>query len=222
MKGRWLLAGLVSFDLATKFLALGLLKQAQPVEGDSTIQLVLRTNELGLGSWTQNSSGGSTVADRATAGIAMGVLGVVLLWMRRLDWSRARKIFVCAACYFFVFTIVGSWLSGVANLPLPLGVGLMRGGGATFFVCLWWMTSPGQWRLAITLLAAAGIGNFASIILPPHAVVDFIFSEPFERFLGWGVFNIADLYYLAGLVGLAIALGRAITSRVFARGTAGA
>jgi hypothetical protein len=217
MKGRWTLAVLLGFDLLTKLLAFMLLPPSRSVDTDALVQLVLRTNSLGLGTWGQALSGDSSLADRAAAGLGMAAVGVLLVWARRAAWSRIKTILVVVGCYLAVSILAGLWLRLVESMPMPLGVGLMRSGAATLFGSIWWLTQPGWWRVATAFLAASAIGNLASVVLPPHEIVDFVYSRLVARSLGWGVFNVADVYYLVGMVVLVIAFMRALALRTRVR-----
>jgi lipoprotein signal peptidase len=217
MKGRWILAALLGFDFFTKLLALTLLPASQAVDPNALFQVVLRTNSLGIGTWGQALSAYSGLADRAAGGLGMAAVGVLLVVMRRSGVSRLRKVLAVLGCYFTVSIVAGVWLRSIETIPMPLGVGLMRLGGATLFVSIWWLTPPGWWRHATALLAASAIGNFASVVVPPHEIVDFLYSRLVARSLGWGVFNAADVYYLAGGLVLAMATIRALAQRTRAR-----
>jgi hypothetical protein len=213
--GRWTLAVLLGFDLITKLLALTLLPTSQSVDPDALVQVVLRTNSLGIGTWGQTLSADSGLADRAAAGLGMAAVGIVLVSTR--GSSRLRRVLTVLGFYFTVSIFAGLWLRRIETIPMPVGVGLMRLGGATLLASIWWLTPPGWWRLASALLAASAIGNFASVLLPPHEIVDFLYSRLVARCLGWGVFNAADLYYLAGGLVLAMAIMRALVRRIRAR-----
>jgi lipoprotein signal peptidase len=220
MKGRWTLAALLGFDLITKLLALTLLPTSQSVEPDALVQVVLRTNSLGIGTWGQALSAASGLADRAAAGLGMAAVGIVLISTR--GSSRIRRILAVLGSYFAVSILAGLWLRSIETFPMPVGVGLMRLGGATLFTSIWWLTPPGWWRLAFALLAASAIGNFAGVLLPPHEIVDFLYSRLVATCLGWGVFNAADVYYLVGCLVLAMAIIRALVRRIRARLASGA
>jgi lipoprotein signal peptidase len=222
MKGRWTLAALLGFDLLTKLLALVLLPASQSVQPDALVQVVLRTNSLGIGTWGQALSAYSGLADRAAAGLGMAAVGVLVVSTRRSESSRLWKVVAVLGCYFTVSIVARLWLRGIETIPMPVGVGLMRLGAATLFSSIWWLTPPGWWRLATALLAASAMGNFASVLLPPHEIVDFLYSRLVARSLGWGVFNAADVYYLAGGLVLAMAFIRALVQRVRARLASGA
>jgi lipoprotein signal peptidase len=96
-------------------------------------------------------------------------------------------------------------------------VALARVGGAAFFAGLWWLAPSGLWRTTTTLFAAAALGNLLGLALPPHGVVDFMYSKLINAILGQGVFNLADLYYDAALVCLVLLVGRAVLVRVRSR-----
>jgi hypothetical protein len=217
-----MLAALFGLDLTTKLLALMLLPTSRAVDADAIVQLVLRTNSLGIGTWGQALSGDSGLADRAAAGLGMAAVGVLLVSTRKSNWSRLRSVLAVVGCFVTISILAGLWLRSIETVPMPVGVGLMRLGGAVLLASIWWLTPPGWWRLATALLAASATGNLASVVLPPHEVVDFLYSRLVAKSLGWGVFNVADVYYLVGTVVLVMALIRSLAQRIRARQASGA
>jgi hypothetical protein len=213
MKGRWILAALIAVDLTTKELARLLLPPHRGIDSAAVVQLVLRNNSSGLGTWGQAATHGSTTSDGAAGGIGLAVVGVSLLVLRQSRWSRPKKSLVVVGAYLLAVILSAAALRTVAAAPVSLWIALARAGGATLFTSLWCLAPPGWWRIATTLLAAAALGNLVSLIFPPYAITDFLFSRPVSSLLGWGVFNIADLYYFVGIVGLVVALLIALASR---------
>jgi lipoprotein signal peptidase len=72
-----------------------------------------------------------------------------------------------------------------------------------------WLLRQKPWRVPFLLFTAAGLGNVLSQVLPPHAIVDFIFAAPLAEYLGHGVMNVADLYFDAGLLTLLVLVAKA-------------
>jgi lipoprotein signal peptidase len=72
-----------------------------------------------------------------------------------------------------------------------------------------WLTRKTVWRIPALLVTAAGLGNGLPEALPPHTIVDFIYSAPLAHYLGHCVMNVADLYWDAGLLGFIVLAVRA-------------
>jgi hypothetical protein len=69
---------------------------------------------------------------------------------------------------------------------------------------------PGAWKTATLLFSSAAIGNLLSIVLPPHAIVDFFYSMVFRVLFRQGIANLADLYFDAALVCSVVAAASAL------------
>jgi lipoprotein signal peptidase len=98
-------------------------------------------------------------------------------------------------------------------LPGPLVVALSRIGGAAGFTSLWWIVAPGRWKATLMLFSAAALGNLIGLIVPPHEIIDFIYSRPLSLVFRQGVVNLADLYYDAGLLCLGATVLRWLASQ---------
>jgi hypothetical protein len=214
MKRYGALAALLGADLATKALAFRLLPVESVVDERATVQLVLRTNATGVGSWAQAAYPDMTAVDRVAASFGVMAICAVLVAARRARRSKTATVLLCIFSYFATVLVCDLVLRAAGPLPSPLSTGLSRIGGVVLVLYLRSLTRSGVWRVATTLLAAAALGNFAGVLLPPHAVVDFVFSEPIFSLLGIGVFNLADVYYLVALPLLGFALLRAIVRRL--------
>jgi lipoprotein signal peptidase len=51
-----------------------------------------------------------------------------------------------------------------------------------------------------------------SLLYPPFRIVDFMFSRVLHSTIGFGIFNFADVCYLAGYVAAAVALAAQIVT----------
>src|SRR5262245_28303060 len=139
----------------------------------------------------------------ALAGISAAALGLYLLFARRLaqrGWSLRRRILVGAVAY------LGGRVAGAVALVVVGGVSPFAGvvftrmGGAVLFAALWWIARRGPWRVSTTLFAAGALGNLLSVLLPPHALVDFMCSVIIKAVFRQEFFNFADLYYDAAII----------------------
>ena len=61
-------------------------------------------------------------------------------------------------------------------------------------------------RIPLVIIFAGGVGNFLSHFYYPYRIIDFISVEGSYRLLRIGVFNIADLVFYIGLLGLIISV----------------
>ena len=86
-------------------------------------------------------------------------------------------------------------LSRTADISRFTGSLTARASGCVLFLTVLWIVRRSPWRAPAVLFAAAALGNGISQALPPHAIVDFIYSAPLTRFAGHGVMNVADLYF---------------------------
>lgn len=210
----WLLVCLVLFDLVTKVIAAAFLQESVPLGDAAYLQLVLVYNDLGLGSWAQALGTSSELELTAASGVGFLAIGGSLILFQRIDWSRGRKILAGLVGYSTAFVLVRVSLAALDPLP-PIGlVSISRTGVCVFWVCLWWISRPGAWRLAATLMAASALGNLLCLIPPPHRIVDFMYSTFAVKVLRLGVFNFADVYFDTALLCIAFIAGRALLRRV--------
>jgi len=142
-----------------------------------------------------------------TSLIALFLIGYIL-FIRKQKMRTFYKILMGIGLYvglcviteltksLFVGIIISSWTASVVGKL----AGLMVCG--TFF-CL----CPNKWiRLSLVIIIAGGIGNLLSHFYPPFHIVDFIEIEGSYELLRIGVFNIADLAFNIGFLGLIISL----------------
>jgi lipoprotein signal peptidase len=84
-------------------------------------------------------------------------------------------------------------LSSFANITLH------RVAVTFLLVVCWYVSTSSPWRPAFLFLAAGAAGNLLSLLLPPFAIVDFLYSKFVTATIGYQVFNVADMYYALGL-----------------------
>jgi hypothetical protein len=175
----------------------------EPVRQDSAFQIVLRLNLTGLGSWFQDSGAEDHLLGLGLALTVFGTLATVVV-VRRRPWRFSRKLLACV-----LVSLVMSWFApSVANVLTSLAPALaepranlllLRGSQAAVWTTLWAITPASHWQYFFALVAGAAFGNFASLLVPPFHVVDFLYSSFVHELIGFGVFNLADLAYLVGL-----------------------
>jgi lipoprotein signal peptidase len=197
------LGALVAFDQLTKVLAAKLLSDETRVDPSTAFQLVLNLNHVGLGTWVTPALSEASASEFAVAGTGSAALGVYLLFGPRLSrrgWSLWRRILVGVAAYAGGRVAGAVALVSVGGVSPLAGVVLTRTGGAVLFTALWWTARRGLWRVSTTLFAAAALGNLVSLVLPPHAIVDFMYSAIIKVVFRQEIFNFADLYYDAAII----------------------
>ena len=190
---------LVAIDLASKALAYLCLPGDREISFDSRFQLVLVLNRSGEGTWFGRLLRPEQLARLPVAACAYISLAAAIFVVRRLRPVR-RPILTCAVA-FFIPLLLGCLLlpHGVVGLSRFTSVTFVHFAGTVFLATSWWVSTTRPWRLAFLFLAAAGVGNLLSLALPPFAVVDFLYSSVVRSIVGYGVFNVADVYYLLGL-----------------------
>ena len=195
----------LGIDLVSKFVAYRFLPTGQPVQRDALFQLVLRLNPTGLGSWPQRILAGQRPQMLLTSAAAFAGLTLALVAVRRMKLPLVAKIVSCvAAAAVPAFAVVPLALvsSPWSARSVLIVLGLSR---SALLIIIWVLLAPSFWKHAVGLLSATALGNLAGLLLPPYAIVNFMYSEPVHRFLGFGIFSVADLNYLMGLGLLLIA-----------------
>jgi hypothetical protein len=95
-------------------------------------------------------------------------------------------------------------------LPLTTIAAATRIAQSIFWLVIWALLRSSFWKIGTLLFSAASISNTLSLFYPPYGVVDYLWSSPLHRLIGFGVFNIADIFWLTAFPIFAIALVRAI------------
>src|SRR5256885_105909 len=209
-----LLTLLVVFDLATKAAALWLLPDGRRVDQDALLQFVLSRNASGIGTWGKAAMTYSSLPE--TAGGAFGYVGLSIALITTSDWGRRRRrnLLVCVAAFAMPSALGVLLAPGLSQLPHETIVVVLRGAGVLFALTVWRLVPSGLWKLALTLLAAAALGNFLSLLYPPFQIIDFMYSSVADLTFRYGVFNLADLYIPVGWTILAVAACRGLVRSV--------
>lgn len=201
---------LVALDACLKIAAFHLLARNEHIERSQYLQVALRVNSSGLGSLGKAAFPGGAGVILWQAAFAMAAVAATLILVRR---TRRGTLFVILACLAATFagSQVAHWLAApLGQLGAASAVVAMRAAQAVFWVTSWSLARSRWWRLGFLLMAAAAMGNLLSHFYPPFAVVDFLYSAPISRVAGFGVFNLADLVWLAAIPVLLFAAARTI------------
>jgi len=191
--------GLVVADAGSKLLAHLLLQPNQEATASALLDLVLRVNPVGLGSSAQTllafSQGYSELGFVSCLCFGFGALLLVLSYRQ---WLSARTVtlsligtlvFVLALAHAFPSIATG----GLGSIVV------LRLSQCFLWVVIWTLSTARYWKVGALLFAAAGTGNFLSFLYPPYGVIDFLWSPFFNRAIGLGVFNLADMFWIAGI-----------------------
>ncbi len=203
----------MGFDAATKLLALRFLPSDEGIGRDSLFKLIVVVNREGVGSWVRGALGARALQKALVPSFTYLGLALALLAVRRAGLSGRRAALIC------VTAALVSYGVGVALYPHLRfsGAGLMRLRGiasTTLMFVLWWQAKPGLWRTATTFFAAGNLGNTLSLLVPPFAPVDFMYSDLIHATIRLQVFNFADTYVVAGLACIVAMLLRAARGRL--------
>jgi lipoprotein signal peptidase len=217
MNSARLLVLLVVLDFASKMVALWFLPEGGTIEEGALFQLVLSRNESGIGTWGKAVLSYSSLPEALAGAFAYTGLSVALVTLQ--DWQRRkrRNVLVCVGAFVLSQTLGTFLISALGSPPAAVSVALIRGAGVLLVLTVWRLVPRGLWRHALTLLAAAALGNFLSLLYPPFRIIDFMYSHLTYLAFRYAVFNVADLYIPVGWACLAIAAARAVV-RSFRRG----
>ncbi|MDX2050783.1 MAG: signal peptidase II [Polyangiaceae bacterium] len=207
------LLGIVAVDQLLKRIALLILPEQEAVQGDAMLQFVLRLNSSGVGSWVSSAFPAETM-DAITgdvggiAGNALVALMLVLAHRRKahLFWGLLLGCALAVPLALALSSIQSTYALSPGTLKSLLVAELWS--SVALHVTLWILlkVKGSLWRFPVGFLAAAGASNSLDLLLPPHAVVDYIYSSLISGLFGFGVFNLADVAYLLA-IGMCLILG---------------
>jgi lipoprotein signal peptidase len=191
---------LIAVDLVSKAVAYVTLSSDETLVPESSLQFILALNRSGEGSWLRSSLEHQAAARIPVFALAYLSLAIAVLVVRRVyPVSRPLLVYGTAFCWPLVLAHF-IWPHGFTSVPRSLCVTSAHAAGAFLFFVCWFVSSSTKWRRAWRLLAAAGLGNVLSMLLPPFAVVDFVYSKYVHAVFGLAIFNFADVYFEVGLI----------------------
>jgi len=201
---------LVSIDAVLKVAASLVLASSQPVHEECVLCIVLCVNPLGLGSDVQ-----SVIASQGPQSLVAGLVFTVSLAAFLVVLAiagRVTKLWVAAAA---ISALIPSLSLPVlfptlTHLPLTTVAAAMRIAQSILWLGIWALLRSPFWKIGTLLFSGASVSNTLSLFYPPYGVVDYLWSSPLHRLIGFGVFNIADIFWLTAFPIFAIALVRVI------------
>jgi len=190
---------LVAFDLASKAIAYLCLPQDREVSLGPALQLILVLNRTGIGTAAIQFVRSERFTQLPIATLAYLSLGIAVLVVRRFrPVSRPWLTYILA---FLIPQVLGRLFlpHGVAALSSFASVTMHRAAVTFLLLVCWDVSTSSPWRPAFLFLSAGAAGNLLSLLLPPFAIVDFLYSKFVSATIGYQVFNVADAYYVLGL-----------------------
>lgn len=202
---------LIAIDTITKIIAFSFLPSGKPILPGAVVQLVLRVNSVGLGSSALKIMS-FTYAQQSLvlAPIFCFGLGILLLvlsyWGKLSVWTVA----ICIGALIAVLIAISYVLPVINIIGVDDLVVALRVSQGFLWIVIWMLTSSALWKLGLLLWASAAGGNLLSLIYPPYRIVDFLWSEPLNRAIGYGVFNFADVLWLIAFPIFVLAILRSL------------
>ena len=195
-----ILLGLLATDLISKLWAYGRLPPYQLVSDHASFQFVIRINrELGTGARFYISGQHEPEKILVQSTLYPALLGLYLIAVARARRLSPVSIALGIGGTAIIAALVGGWLTA-SSLPKSISIfTAMRLSQAFCALVVWWLVDAPWWRVGALCLAAAAAGNALSRFYPPYGIVDFIWSAPINRFTGLGIFNFADVLWIAAI-----------------------
>ena len=190
---------LVALDLVSKAIAYLCLPRDREVSLGPALQLILVLNRTGVGTAALQFVRSERFTQLPIATLAYLSLGAAVLVVRRFrPVSRPWLAYLLA---FLIPHILGRLFlpHGVVALSNFANVAMHRIAVTFLLLVCWYVSTSSPWRPAFLFLGAGAAGNLLSLLLPPFAIVDFLYSKFVSTTIGCQVFNFADAYYVLGL-----------------------
>jgi hypothetical protein len=193
---------LVAIDAALKAGAWGFLRDREPASTRvGPIRLAYAENDSGFGYYQTRllNRSGIAVDDSfvvRTLAVFLLLAGIVLVW-RRIRVRPWIKAVAAAAVYLAATTLVlSAECPKGLSLPPYLRGALRALGPLAVALALYAVAAKPYFKAASAIFLAGTIGNCASLLLPPFAVIDFLgIYRPAIR--GYVYANAADAYLAA-------------------------
>lgn len=206
---------LIFIDAATKISAYLLLPHGKSLLPTAPIQFALRINTLGLGSAAQKmisfGHGLDIFLFTSLFDFCLAAILVVLFYYRKLSFG----IGILYAFLLLLVVLIASYLlprfdiTNIYELALTLRISQ-----CLLWIVIWKVVSPSLWKWGLLFWASAAAGNLLSFFYPPYGVIDFLWSEPIHQIVGFGIFNLADVFWLVGFFFLVLAIMWSVISKL--------
>lgn len=208
----WVLVALVALDTLLKVLAFHALSADKPIH-DCFVCVILRVNAVNLGSAAQSLAASQGLRPMVAGSVFSAVLAFALL-VSAVKWPLTRRALAISVTSALLSCVVFlAMFPSVGRTIDPSTVAAARGGVVSLWLAIWILATSPLWKLGALLWAAAGVSNLLSSAYPPYHVVDYLWSNPLNRLLGLGVFNLADVFLLLGFIAFAAALPISVARR---------
>ena len=135
---------------------------------------------------------------------ALTLLGYIL-FIRKYKMRTFYKILIGAGL-FVILNIIMSWVQSLfENIIISSWTTSVVGKLTALVIiyCVIFYSRLDKWiRLSLVIIFAAGIGNLLSHFYSPYRIIDFIYVAGSYELIKIGVFNIADLGFYVGILGV--------------------
>lgn len=206
-KELWILLIVVILDLITKILANNYLPFEQFVN--------IFENKLSLYlTYNRGATGGQATfllqaqKDKNTAIISSCISGLLLMTYILYIWTRSFKTiykFIIGIILFVILTIVAEITNPILtqfNITSWTASIFGKATGLVIYSVLFYFTKNKLARFSMVFIIACGVGNLFSHFYSPFLTIDFIYVKGLYELLRIGVFNLADLSFDVGVIGL--------------------
>lgn len=206
-KELWILLTVVALDLVTKLLTNNYL----PFEQDISII----ENKLSLYlTYNQGATGGhanfllQSQKDKNTAIILSCINGLLLmtyiLYIRTRSFKKIYKVIIGIILFVILSIVTEIMLPILAQFNITSWTASVFGNvaGLILYCTLFYFAKDKLARLSLVFILACGIGNLLNHFYSPFLIIDFIYVKGLYELLKIGIFNLADLSFYIGEIGL--------------------
>ena len=168
--------------------------------------------------YNQDSTGGQAdyllrnEMDKDTLLFISAVNGLIILsyilFIRTTQLKMIYKVLIGFSLW-LILTLVGEMIKPfVESLEITPWLSSVVGkmSGLMFYCTLFFFARNSFIRFWIILIIGCGVGNLLSHFYSPYFIIDFIYVKGLYEYTKIGVFNLADLSFDIGVIGLIISL----------------
>jgi len=206
-KELWILLTIVTLDLITKLLANHYLPFEQGIN--------IIGNKLSLYlTYNQGATGGQAdfllqaQKDKNATLISSCISGLSLLtyiiYIRARSFKTVYKVII-GIILFAILAIVAEITKPILtqfNITSWTASIFGEATGLIIYSALFYFTKNKLARLSMIFILACGVGNLVSHFYSPFLVIDFIYVKGLYELLRIGIFNLADLSFDVGIIGI--------------------